>query len=369
MAEWRDPREVIEAAEQAAADGDYASAEQLLREAAELQEINLGPTHPDLANTLNNLGVVCEITKKPVEAEAFFRKAYAIATAVLDPDHPFVSTSRKNLEDFCNARGKAIDGPNEPAPDVDPEDALVTGVDEVSRELSPTEESPPVDSRGWSRPLVVGAVIAAGLFLGFIASVAWFRSNDAVKVPTETSRASSKSRPTSSKSARAKSVAPEAPKVSETSASPGERRVSEAPPPPTASAKGPARTAKSSNATAKTVGTTASVPQPPVVAAAELCGNLSTRNWRCVPPRQPVGSGSIVFYTRLKSPTVTAVQHRWYRGDRLQRVVNLPVRVNTTDGYRTYSRTTVDKKGGGNWRVELRTRDGVVLHEERFVVR
>ncbi len=344
MAEWRDLREVIEAAEQAAADGDYASAEQLLREAAELQESSLGPTDPNLANTLNNLGVVCEITKKPVEAEAFFRRAYAIATAALEPNHPFVLTSRKNLEDFCSARGMAVD---------------VTGIDEVSLE-QPVEEIRPVESRGWSHPLAVGAVIAVGVFLGFIAIAAWFRSNDAVELPTETSRASSKSLPTSSQS----------PKTGvKTARPPDERRVSETLPPPAASAKAPARTAKSSNTTPKSVGTTSSVPQPLVVAAAELCGNFSTRDWRCVSPRQPVGSGSIVFYTRLKSPTVTAVQHRWYRGDRLHRVVNLPVRVNTADGYRTYSRTTVDTKGGSDWRVELRTKDGAVLHEERFVVR
>ena len=359
MTDWRDPREVIEAAEQAAAAGDYASAEQLLREAAELQESALGPTHPDLANTLNNLGVVCEITDKPVEAEAFFRRAYAIATAVLEPNHPFVLTSRKNLEDFCSARGKAFD---------------VTGIDEVSLE-QPAEESRPVESRAWSHPLAVGAVIAVGVVLGFIAIAAWVRWNDSVKVPTETSRESSKSLPPSSKSERVKSVAPDAPKVSKsktgvkTSRPPDEPRVSETLAPPAASAKGPASTAKSSNTTPKSVGTTSSVPQPLVVAAAELCGTLSTRDWRCVSPRQPVGSGSIVFYTRLKSPTVTAVQHRWYRGDRLHRVVNLPVRVNTTDGYRTYSRTTVDTKGGSDWRVELRTKDGAVLHEERFVVR
>ena len=93
------------AAEQAAAAGDYASAERLLREAADLQEASLGPLHPDLANTLNNLGVVCEITDKPDDAERCFRRAYEIAIAVLEPDHPFVATSRKNLEDFCAARG------------------------------------------------------------------------------------------------------------------------------------------------------------------------------------------------------------------------------------------------------------------------
>ena len=105
MPEPREPRSIIEAAEQAAAAGNYASAEALLREAALLQEARLGPLHPDLANTLNNLGVVCEINGNPVEAEHCFRRAVAIATTVLEPDHPFVATSRKNLHDFCEARG------------------------------------------------------------------------------------------------------------------------------------------------------------------------------------------------------------------------------------------------------------------------
>ena len=62
MPEPREARSIIENAEQAAAAGNYSSAEELLREAAALQEQTLGPHHPDLANTLNNLGVVCEIS-------------------------------------------------------------------------------------------------------------------------------------------------------------------------------------------------------------------------------------------------------------------------------------------------------------------
>ena len=80
MPDIREPRSVIDRAEQAAAAGDYASAERLLREAADLQEASLGPLHPDLANTLNNLGVVCEITDKPADAERCFRRANEIAT-------------------------------------------------------------------------------------------------------------------------------------------------------------------------------------------------------------------------------------------------------------------------------------------------
>ena len=51
-------RHLLTAAEQAAASGDYAAAETMLREAAAIQEASLGSQHPDLANTLNNLGIV-----------------------------------------------------------------------------------------------------------------------------------------------------------------------------------------------------------------------------------------------------------------------------------------------------------------------
>ena len=69
MPEPREARSIVEQAEQAAAAGNYASAEDLLREAAALQERTLGAQHPDLANTMNNLGIVCEITNNPIDAE------------------------------------------------------------------------------------------------------------------------------------------------------------------------------------------------------------------------------------------------------------------------------------------------------------
>jgi hypothetical protein len=62
----------------------------------------------------------------------------------------------------------------------------------------------------------------------------------------------------------------------------------------------------------------------------------------------------------LKSPVDTTVQHRWYKGDRLRQVVELRVRANTTGGYRTYSRNTVNDLEQSEWRVELRTSDGTL---------
>src|SRR6185503_6756463 len=109
MPEAHELRSVIEAADQAAAGGDYVAAELHLREAAALQETQLGPFHADLANTLNNLGVVYERADSPAEAELCYRRAYAIATTAFASDHAFVVTSRKNLEDFCKARGRSFE--------------------------------------------------------------------------------------------------------------------------------------------------------------------------------------------------------------------------------------------------------------------
>src|SRR5687767_9156129 len=103
MTDVLDPAPIIEAAQQAAAAGDYAEAERLLRKAAAIQEASLGPLHPDLASTLNNLALVCEHMNKVDEAERGYRGAHAIAVASLRPGHPFIATSLANLVDFCAA--------------------------------------------------------------------------------------------------------------------------------------------------------------------------------------------------------------------------------------------------------------------------
>src|SRR5678816_3641723 len=136
MPEPRDARSIIEHAEQAAADGNYSSAEELLREAAALQEQTLGPDHPDLANTLNTLGVVCEMTDNPIDAEHYFRRAHTIATATLAPDHPFVVTSSKNLHDFCAAHGRPAE--LRPSP---PE--VAAWLEAPPRRAAPARESSP----------------------------------------------------------------------------------------------------------------------------------------------------------------------------------------------------------------------------------
>ena len=222
MPDTREPQSVIDRAEQAAVAGDYASAERLLREAADLQEASLGPLHPDLANTLNNLGVVCEITEKPADAERCFRRAYEIATAVLEPDHPFVATSRQNLEDFCAARGIEVRGtgpatttaPMSPS-EIAPAATVVRQTEppnerRIEPQIEPTkvppqrsmDQAPRPEAAGRSsRPIPIGALVAAGLLVTLLAATMWFRAKDGRATgrehpaPTAAARPSEQQRP------------------------------------------------------------------------------------------------------------------------------------------------------------------------------
>ena len=51
------------------------------------------------------------------------------------------------------------------------------------------------------------------------------------------------------------------------------------------------------------------------------------------------------------------------------RAVQLCIQANPGVGYRTYSRNDISRERAGDWRVELRSANGTVLHEERFTVR
>jgi hypothetical protein len=105
----------------------------------------------------------------------------------------------------------------------------------------------------------------------------------------------------------------------------------------------------------------------PTVVTAQLCTDL--RVWRCEAADSQVPPGPMFFYTQVKSATATTIEHRWYQGDRLRHAVQLRIQPNPGAGYRTYSRNTISSERVGDWRVELLSADGTVLHEERFTVR
>jgi hypothetical protein len=309
---------IAEAAEQAAGAGDFVSAERLLREVARRQESALGPGHPDLANTFNNLGVLCEKAGTPDEAERCYRRAYAIASSALAPDDPFVVTSRNNLRDFCEARGRPFEL-EAPSPEPDDEPLAVL--------------PPPIESQGGGGRGGRAFAITLGA-LGIVLLV-WYgpwRDSAEPAVGADTS-----------------SIAP--------------------PPAAPAAAPAPAPVAAEPPRAIETPARTTSASAAIAVVEARLCRSLSSSDWRCVPAESEGGPGPFYFYTRLASGRDATVRHRWYYEGRLAQNVALQVGANAKAGYRTYSRQTVAAGRAGNWRVELLGADGALLHEERFVVR
>ena len=113
---------------------------------------------------------------------------------------------------------------------------------------------------------------------------------------------------------------------------------------------------------ARSTGWTAAI----ALATVQLCRSFSRSDWRCVPAGDSVAPGTIVLYTRLRSSRDGVIVYRWYRGDALRTSARLRIGANAAEGYRTYSQQAVDP---GDWRVEVRSAGGDLLHEQRFAVR
>lgn len=107
----------------------------------------------------------------------------------------------------------------------------------------------------------------------------------------------------------------------------------------------------------------------PSLVTGELCRSLSTTGaWHCESVSGSIEPGPVSYYTRIASAQDTVVEHVWYWNGRVHQRVDLRIRANPS-GFRTYSRARVSPEHTGEWKVELRTRDGRVLDEESFTVR
>lgn len=345
MSELEKARRLLERAEQAAKSGNFAEADELLMDAARIQEMELGPGHSELANTLNNLAIVAEKTGRAAEAETLYRRAATVAAAALPPDDPRVVESRQNLEDFCRTHGFPIDRPAAvtPSRDRDPQETAFPP-EEPPETLgppvptpAPTPAAPPPaerHSRAWPAAAVVVVVTVVLLVWR-----PWLPHDTATRLsapePERMEPANSAVQPTT--------LVPDRPTAKPEAA---------------VGNSGPSLTPSTPAAAAGDI----------TLAIAQVCRDFSTSrgNWHCEPAGSSVGSGPMVLYTRVKSPRDTAVVHRWYHGDTLRHSVKLEVKANGIEGYRTYSRRTVSN---GDWRVEVRSTDGALLHGQRFVVR
>ena len=412
-------RPILDAAEQAASVQDFASAERFLRQAATLQEAQLGATHPDLANTLNNLGIVCERTGNTSEAESCYRRAYAIAQSTLAAEDPLLLTSGQNLREFCAATGKPFElvatppkppapappapvapappapvAPKPPAPVTAAPRAPVTAAPRTPVSAAPpaavaaapsasvpfaprtppaSPSSPRIDHDTLRTQIVNVAAAAVSVEAKTRSrhwSAIWVVLGSAIVLALIILFADRMSR-----SSESPPAAP-GPSPAETPA------PAEQPPAPTASAPQPTGVAPAAGRSA--VAAAAKPPSVPATRTAsdkgptptssatvslvesQLCRSLS--NWQCSPATNPAEPGLFIFYTRVKSARDTTVQHRWYLNGDLRRSVDLRVGANSSEGYRTFSRNTVAAERRGNWTIEVRDAGGALLHEERFLV-
>ncbi len=77
--------------------GNYGEAEPLYRRSLAILEKALGPEHPDVATSLNNLALLYKTLGNYAEAEPLYRRSLAIWEKALGPEHPDVATSLNNL--------------------------------------------------------------------------------------------------------------------------------------------------------------------------------------------------------------------------------------------------------------------------------
>ena len=76
---------------------EYAAAKQSYEEALAIFRKSLPPDHPDIAHSLNNLGVVQSALREYAAAKQSHEQALAIRRKSLPPDHPNIALSLQNL--------------------------------------------------------------------------------------------------------------------------------------------------------------------------------------------------------------------------------------------------------------------------------
>jgi tetratricopeptide (TPR) repeat protein len=84
--------------------GRYAEAEPLYRHGLAIREKAPGPEHPDVGNSLTNLGLLYLAQNRYAEAEPLYKRGLAIREKTLGSEHPDVATSLTNLAALNHAQ-------------------------------------------------------------------------------------------------------------------------------------------------------------------------------------------------------------------------------------------------------------------------
>ena len=71
-----------------------------------MKEKLLGPEHPDVAITLNNLAILCRSQGKLEEAERLYSRCLSIFRKVLEPGHPKLENCLTNYNRLLRQMGR-----------------------------------------------------------------------------------------------------------------------------------------------------------------------------------------------------------------------------------------------------------------------
>jgi tetratricopeptide (TPR) repeat protein len=86
--------------------GNYDRAVVLAKQALSIAEANVGPNHPAVATSLNNLAELYRTQGQYAQAEPLYKRSLAIWEKALGPDHPNVAASLENMAALMRKMGR-----------------------------------------------------------------------------------------------------------------------------------------------------------------------------------------------------------------------------------------------------------------------
>ncbi|MET0218769.1 MAG: tetratricopeptide repeat protein, partial [Burkholderiales bacterium] len=96
--------------------GLYAKAEPLYQQSLANRKKALGPEHPDVATSLNNLAELYRAQGLYAKAEPLYQQSLAIWKKALGPEHPDVATVLENYAKLLTSHSPATQLRNAPPP-------------------------------------------------------------------------------------------------------------------------------------------------------------------------------------------------------------------------------------------------------------
>jgi len=86
--------------------GQYDRAIVVAKKALDVAERTVGPDHPNVATSLNNLAALYQAQGQYAQAEPLYKRSLAIREKALGPNHPDVAQSLENLAELYKATNR-----------------------------------------------------------------------------------------------------------------------------------------------------------------------------------------------------------------------------------------------------------------------